>query len=117
MIGKTIMTTNNTETPNKYDTIVIPNILVSEENKFNYGYPIKSTTCRLSRFDVAVISTNIVSKKIKPDVVGDLATKVFKLIWREDNPIIGFDSLEEAYAILPKTVDKSNIIDYTNETL
>jgi hypothetical protein len=118
MIGKTIMTkTNITETPNKYDTIVIPNILVTEENKFNYGYPIKSTTYRLGRFDVAVIAANIVSKKIKPDVVGDLGTKIFKLICRAENPIIGFDSLEEADLILPKNLDKSKIIDYTKEIL
>lgn len=113
MIGKTIMTKTNTETSNKYDSLDFPNILVTEENKFNYGYPIKST----GRFDIAVISANIVSKKIKPAVVGDLETKIFKLIFRAENPIIGFDSLEEADLILPKTLDKSKIIDYTKETL
>lgn len=111
MIGKTIMT-NNTETPNKYDSLDLPKYLVTDENRFNYGYPIKSTSYRIGRFDIAVIAANIVSKKIKPDVVGDLATKVFKLICQAENPIIGFDSLEEADLILPKNLDKSKIIDY-----
>ena len=59
MIGKTIMTKTNTETTNKYGSLDFTNILVTEENKFNYGYPIKS----IGHFDIAVIFANIVSKK------------------------------------------------------
>ena len=95
----------------------IKNIFVSADNKFMYGYETNHPHYRSSRYEISVIAANLTRHKVKPPPheIGRMATELFKFICSESNPIIGFDSLEEAYTILPNTIDKSRIIDYTKE--
>lgn len=86
----------------------MPNIFVSSENKFKYGYEITSNT-------EAAYITGKYKGYHKLQNVSPI--KLFKFAISKPNQLIGFNSIEEAYAILPKTVDKSKIIDYTKEIL
>lgn len=97
----------------------LSNIFVNNDNKFAYGYECNHPLYRNSRYEIAVIASNLVRNNIKPPTseIGRTATELFKLICRGENQIIGFDSLEEAHAILPNTIDKSKIIDYTKEII